>query len=102
MPVTKSLAKFVLIFSIFIFFPSSGHAENPARDASLIASGAGRIVSGVFSLPLEILKGATRSFPFGVLGGALRGTARLVGSVVGGSARAAQGAAPYAKYAALL
>lgn len=78
------------------------YAENPVRDVGLIASGATRIVSGVFALPIEMLKGATTSFPFGILAGALRGTVKTVGGVLGGTFQAASGAAPYAKYAALL
>lgn len=80
----------------------SAYAENPVRDVSTVASGAGKIISGVFALPFEILRGATQSFPFGILAGAIRGTAKTIGGVLGGTVQAASGAAPYAKYAAFL
>jgi len=93
-------ALFICLFSLSVCFPA--YAENPVRDVTLIAGGASRIVSGVFALPIEVLKGATQSFPFGILTGAIRGTAKTIGGVLGGTFQAAKGAAPYAKYAALL
>jgi len=93
-------ALFICLFSLSVCF--SAYAENPVRDASIIAGGASRIVSGVFALPIEILRGATQSFPFGILTGAIRGTAKTIGGVLGGTVQAASGAAPYAKYAAFI
>lgn len=93
------------IAALCAFFLSgtlSAYAENPVRDVSIVAAGAGKIVSGVFALPVEILRGATQSFPFGILVGAIRGTAKTIGGVLGGTVQAASGAAPYAKYAAFL
>ena len=59
-------------------------AENPVRDAATIATGATQIVGGALALPVEILKGATQSFPFGILTGAMRGTMKTLGGVFGG------------------
>ena len=78
------------------------HAENPIQDAATVATGASQVVGGALALPVEILKGATQSFPFGILAGALRGTVKTLGGVFGGAFNIARGAAPYAKYAAFV
>ncbi len=80
----------------------SARAENPIQDAGTVAMGASQVVGGALALPVEILKGATQSFPFGILAGALRGTVRTLGGVFGGAFNIARGAAPYAKYAAFV
>ncbi len=83
-------------------FSLIAHAENPVQDVGTVAVGASQIVGGALALPVEILKGATQSFPFGILAGAMRGTMRTLGGVFGGAFNVAKGAAPYAKYAAFI
>lgn len=87
---------------LLMFFCSLAHAENPIQDAGTVAMGASQIVGGALALPVEILKGAGQSFPFGILAGAMRGTMRTLGGVFGGAFNIAKGAAPYAKYAAFV
>ncbi len=86
----------------FVLFCSQARAENPVRDVTTVAYGASQVAGGVLALPVEMLKGAAQSFPFGILAGALRGTVKTFGGVLGGAFNIAKGAAPYAKYAALL
>lgn len=91
----------IALFGLILGLCSSpAHAENPIRDAGIVATGASQVVGGALALPVEILKGATQSFPFGIIAGALRGTVKTVGGVFGGAFNMARGAAPYAKYAA--
>lgn len=85
-----------------IFICPLANAENPIRDVGTVAYGASQVAGGALALPVEILKGAAQSFPFGILAGALRGTVKTLGGVLGGAFNIAKGAAPYAKYAALL
>src|SRR5690242_11494513 len=94
--------KIWLAFFLLFLWSAPVHAENPVQDASLVLSGAGQIVGGVLALPIEILRGGVQSFPFGIITGAIRGTFRTLGGVFGGAFSAAQGAAPYAKYAAFI
>ena len=94
--------KFPIFFILSLSFSSFAYAENPIRDAGIVVGGASKVVGGVFALPVEILKGSTQSFPFGILAGAVKGTFRTLGGVFGGAFDIARGAAPYAKYAAFV
>lgn len=64
----------------------------------LIVNGAARTFFSVLQLPKEMLDSGSQSFPFGLIGGAITGTAKAVGGTIGGAADMARGAAPYAKY----
>lgn len=69
-----------------------------AEGIPLILDGAARTFFSVLQLPKEILDSSSHSFPFGLIGGAITGTAKAVGGTIGGAADMARGAAPYAKY----
>lgn len=98
--VKPSLALFSLLFFLCLSRPA--FAENPIRDTVTILTGASQIAGGALALPTEILKGTVSSFPFGIITGTIRGTAKTLKGVLGGSFNVVRGAAPYAKYAALL
>ena len=98
----RVLPKVLLFFFLTIAVCAVARAEDPLRDAGYVATGASQVVGGALALPVEILKGATQSFPFGILAGAMRGTVKTLGGVLGGAFNMARGAAPYAKYAAFV
>lgn len=73
----------------------AGDGENVAY----AARGMSKIVGSVFAIPKAMLQGAGRSFPFGLVTGAIQGSFQTVTGVVSGTADVARGSAPYAKYA---
>ena len=76
----------------------AGDGENIAY----AARGASKIFGSLFAIPKAMLQDSGRVlFPFGLVTGAVRGTAQTVGGVVSGVVDVARGGAPYAKYAAL-
>lgn len=95
-----------LIFSA-VFFTCLMASNRSAQagvgsDAGLILSGVARIVGAAVSIPATMLASSTTAFPFGLIMGAVGGTMNAVGGLLGGAFSIAQGAAPYAKYAAFL
>lgn len=93
----------VLAFTLLGMFlaPISSHAGN-GENAAYAARGASKIFGSLFAIPKAMLQDSGRVlFPFGLVTGAVRGTAQTVGGVVSGVADVARGGAPYAKYAAL-
>lgn len=101
MTLIKHLPKISIVLMVLLSICLPSYAENPVRDIGYVANGTSQVVGGVFALPTEVLKGATQSFPFGIVTGAVKGTFKTLGGVFGGAFNIARGAAPYAKYAAL-
>ena len=89
-----------LIAAVLLFAGPSSYADS-GEDIAYASRGAGKILGGLFALPVAMLQGAGRSFPFGLVTGAVQGTFQTVSGVVGGAVDVARGAAPYAKYAAI-
>ena len=87
-------------FFIALFIPPV-RAENIGRDAGLIVGGVGRMVFSALQLPFDILQGTAQNFPFGAVTGAINGVFRTLSGLTQGTSEVAQGAVPYAKYAAL-
>ena len=91
----------LLMAAVFLTAVPVGHAENNGENIAYATRGAGKILSGLFAIPSAMLQGAGRSFPLGIVTGAVQGTFQTVSGVVGGAVDVARGAAPYAKYAAI-
>ena len=102
MNLNRTFIKISLFCLLTAFACQTARAEDPIRDIGNVASGTGKLLTGAFALPTEIIKGGVSSFPFGIITGAIRGAFKTVGYVVSGTADVAKGAAPYAKYAALI
>ena len=82
-------------------------AKNPhasaANSVDYLASGLIKAVSSVFYIPIEMIKDSGQIlFPFGLVTGAVKGSVKTVGGLLGGAFDIARGAAPYAKYLVFL
>jgi len=102
MSLNRTFIKISLFCLLTAFACQTARAEDPIRDIGHVASGTGKMITGAFSIPTEIIKGGVSSFPFGIITGAIKGTFKTVGYVVSGAFDVAKGAAPYAKYAAFV
>ena len=90
--VPATLVAGVVLSSCFVAAPLA-HAD--------LLRGVGKIVSGVFAVPLSTLAGTVSGPPIiGTLLGAISGTVNGVGLVVGGAFEVAASAIPIAKAAA--
>lgn len=68
---------------------------------ALIFRGIGKAIVSVLSIPVGVATGAAQGgFPFGMIGGVVKGTANAVGGTLSSAFDLARGGAPYAKYAA--
>jgi len=93
----KALLPILLSVMMVVLTP---YAFAKPTDA-LIFRGIGKAIVGVLSIPVGVATGAAQGgFPFGMIGGVIKGTASAVGSTVSGAFDLARGGAPYAKYAA--
>lgn len=90
----------ILLSLMLAFFAPQALAKS--TDA-LLFRGVGKALGAVLSIPVGMATGAAQGgFPFGMIGGVVRGTASAVGSTISGAFDLARGGAPYAKYAALI
>lgn len=81
---------------LFVFAPQ---AFAKSTDA-LLFRGVGKAVVAVLSIPVGVATGAAQGgFPFGMIGGVVKGTANAVGGTLSSAFDLARGGAPYAKYA---
>lgn len=99
MPIYKEMKNwkpFCLVLVLWMSFTSPAFA-----DAGLIAQGLVKTFYALFQIPANMIEGGAQSFPIGIVTGALTGSMKMVVGTVMGVADIAQGAAPYAKYAAL-
>ena len=95
----KALIPILLSVMMVIFAP---HVLAKSTDA-LLFRGVGKALTAVLSIPVGMASGAAQGgFPFGMIGGAIKGTASAVGSTISGAFDLARGGAPYAKYAAFI
>ena len=70
---------------------------------ALLFRGVGKALVAVLSIPVGLATGAAQGgFPFGMIGGVVKGTANAVGGTLSSAFDLARGGAPYAKYAAFL
>ncbi|MBP9864974.1 MAG: hypothetical protein KBC91_01080 [Candidatus Omnitrophica bacterium] len=70
---------------------------------ALLFRGIGKALVAVLSIPVGVATGAAQGgFPFGIIGGVVKGTASAVGGTLSSAFDLARGGAPYAKYAAFL
>ncbi len=91
---------FAVIVFLFTVVPDAGASDS--QNIAYIQRGVGRILGSTLAIPTAMVQDSRCvMFPFGIVTGALRGTVRMVGSIVGGVVDVARGGAPYAKYAAL-
>ena len=94
-----SKALFPFLFSVMMLALAPYALAKPTD--ALLFRGIGKAIVGVLSIPVGVATGAAQGgFPFGMIGGVLKGTASAVGSTVSGAFDLARGGAPYAKYAA--
>ncbi|MSR77993.1 MAG: hypothetical protein EXS63_07210 [Candidatus Omnitrophica bacterium] len=86
--------------SILCFLSGSPAAKaSTGGDVSLMLRGATKIVGSAFQVPANMLGDSMKvMFPFGLLTGAVKGTAKTVAGTLGGVVDIARGGAPYAKY----
>ena len=73
-----------------------------ADSNAYILRGVAKILGAAFQVPGGILKDSVRSFPLGIVTGAVKGTFQTFWGVLSGSLDVARGAAPYAKYLVFL
>ncbi len=79
---------------LMLWAPKAAYADN----LGLIFRGVAKTVGSVFQLPVGMLASSGQAFPFGLISGAVGGTARAVSGTLSGAVDIARGAAPYAKY----
>lgn len=92
----KSLIPVLVGALLFVFAPQ---AFAKSTDV-LLFRGIGKAVVAVLSIPVGVATGAAQgSFPFGMIGGVVKGTANAVGGTLSSAFDLARGGAPYAKYA---
>lgn len=98
------MKKPALILFASIFFIAGGPLPAARADSvDYLVRGIGKTVTSVFYIPADMIRDTGRvMFPFGLLTGAVRGTARTVGGLLSGAVDIARGAAPYAKYLVFL
>ena len=90
----------VLLGAMLLTFSPRAFAK--PTDA-LIFRGIGKAIVSVLSIPVGVATGAAQGgFPFGMIGGVIRGTANAVGGTLSSAFDLVRGGAPYAKYAAFL
>ena len=94
----KRLFLITLVFASVSFAPMT-YAESATY---LITRGVGRVISSAGQIPIAMYEDTKRYFPFGIITGIFRGSARMVIGTVAGAIDVARGAAPFAKYAVLL
>lgn len=104
MPLYQKMKKTVLILSALILLLCAGPLPAARADSvGYLARGVGKVLTSVFCIPADMIKDSGRvMFPFGLLTGAVKGTARTVGGLLSGATDIARGAAPYAKYLVFL
>jgi len=82
--------------------PINPHAS-AASSVDYLTRGVVKTVTSVFYIPMEMIKDSTQIlFPFGLVTGAVKGSIKTVGGLLGGAVDIARGAAPFAKYLVLL
>lgn len=93
----------ILILAFFCFsslLPPAAHAA--ANSQALIMRGTARTLAAAFEIPKTMLQHSQHlAFPVALVSGAVVGTFRTLFGTLGGALDIAEGAAPYAKYAAL-
>jgi hypothetical protein len=98
----SGIPAFLSLTLAFFLLVAPAHASTVGEDIAYAARGTGKLVSSAFAIPSSMLEDSRRvMFPFGLVTGAVRGTFKMITGLVSGVADVAQGAAPYAKYAAL-
>jgi len=84
---------------VLLLSAPSAHAKS--TDVFLLR-GLGKAVVAVLSIPVGVASGAAQGgFPFGMIGGVIKGTTTAVGTTISSVFDLARGGAPYAKYAAM-
>jgi len=90
----------ILLGAILLVFSPQAFAK--PTDA-LLFRGIGKAIVSVLSIPVGVATGAAQGgFPFGMIGGVVKGTANAVAGTLSSAFDLARGGAPYAKYAAFL
>ncbi|HPW64805.1 MAG TPA: hypothetical protein PK997_06290 [Candidatus Omnitrophota bacterium] len=98
----KKLATMLILTTLIAVGPLPRVFASDARNMAYIQRGAGRVLGSTLAIPAAILQDSGRvMFPFGIVTGVIRGTARMVSGIIGGTMDMVCGGAPYAKYAAL-
>ncbi len=97
--VMKPLRFLALILVLFTALVPSAMAESGG--IGQIFTGVAKTLYAVVQIPANMIAGGAQSFPLGIVTGAVAGTFKMVAGTVMGASDIAQGAAPYAKYAAL-
>lgn len=92
--------KFLIVFAILICV-ASGNAFAVDNNAYILR-GVAKIMSAAFQLPGHLIQDSVKSFPFGLVTGAVNGAFQTFWSVLSGGLDIAKGGAPYAKYALFL
>jgi len=84
------------LLCLVLFLPGIAFAQ----EGNHLVQGLARTVAAPFEIPKGIFQGVAQPFfPFGILSGALTGTFRALGGIVGGVTEMAQGVAPIVKLA---
>ena len=97
----KRISAWLVVLLIAIPFPL--FSASVYQDANRFQYGVQRALVAPFQIPLQMLRGASSgSLITGTVGGALFGTFRTVGDLMGGAFDMAAAAAPYAKYAVFI
>ena len=86
----------------FFFFAAAPLFADDTGNIGLIFRGLAKTVGAAFQLPASLLQNSTKSFPLGLVAGALGGGLKTVMGTLSGAADMARGAAPYAKYMAFM
>lgn len=96
----RSFLVTILFAGFFMMaFPSSARASD---GVGLVLRGLVKTVGAAFAIPATMMQDSSQvMFPFGIISGAIRGSAKTIAGTVSGAVDMARGAAPYAKYAAL-
>lgn len=97
----KALALVLLVTVFYAAGPAPVYAD-VGRDLSLVLRGTSKTLGSVFQIPARMMTGGGAPFPFGIVTGAISGTAQAVGGTLNGAVDIARGAAPYAKYLVFL
>lgn len=85
----------LVLLTLLLLAPQPAYAGG---DIALALRGVAKTVGAAFQVPIGVLSNSTTAFPFGMVIGAIGGTAKAVSGTLSGAWDIARGAGPYAKY----